>query len=74
NQVDFYLSFGIGLTIAITVISLGKVIGPLIKILRPYRGAVDLNASAPREICKLFHWGALTFVIRIDFIYIFGPF
>ncbi|MBU4199732.1 MAG: peptide transporter [Kiritimatiellae bacterium] len=48
NQVDFYLSFGIGLTIAITVISLGKVIGPLIKILRPYRGAVDLNASARR--------------------------
>lgn len=31
NSVDFYLSFGIGLTVAVTLVSLGKVVLPLLK-------------------------------------------
>jgi len=43
NNIDFYLAFGIGLTIAITIISLGQVVKPLFKVLRPYRGAKELT-------------------------------
>ena len=34
NNVDFYLSFGIGLTVAVTLVSLWKVVGPLLGRLR----------------------------------------
>lgn len=34
NYVDFYLSFGIGLTVAIVVISLGQILKPLLTALR----------------------------------------
>ena len=44
NQIDFYLSFGIGLTVSVALISLIMAIRPLLKALRPYRGATDLNA------------------------------
>lgn len=50
NQIDFYLSFGIGLTVAVAVISLSKTIRPLINLFRSYRGATDLNVSVRREV------------------------
>ena len=50
NQIDFYLSFGIGLTVAVAVISLSKTIRPLMNVLRSYRGATDLNAPVRREV------------------------
>lgn len=31
NNIDFYLSFGIGLTLAITLVSLGKIVKPLLE-------------------------------------------
>lgn len=43
NNIDFYLSFGIGLTIAITLISLGQIFRPLMKVFRPYRGAREMS-------------------------------
>lgn len=43
NNIDFYLSFGIGLTIAITLISMGQILKPLMKAFRPYRGARELT-------------------------------
>lgn len=44
NNIDFYLSFGIGLTIAVTLVSLGKIAGP---VLRSFRrtGARDLSTG-----------------------------
>ena len=48
NQIDFYLSFGVGLTIAIAVVSLLMAVRPLLKALRPYRGSTDLNARPRR--------------------------
>lgn len=38
NNVDFYLSFSLGLTLAITVISLGKVVRPLLRALGAGKG------------------------------------
>ena len=38
NNVDFYLSFSLGLTVAITCISLGKAFRPLMNALRQRRG------------------------------------
>ncbi|MBU4199736.1 MAG: OPT/YSL family transporter [Verrucomicrobia bacterium] len=46
NSVDFYLSFGIGLTIAITLVALGQIMKPLFNVLRPYRGARDVSGKA----------------------------
>ena len=47
NNVDFYLSFGIGLTVSITVVSMAKLIKPLMQVFRPYRGARELT---PKEL------------------------
>lgn len=49
NSVDFYLSFGIGLTVAITVISLGKIVKPLMRVFAPYRGARDTAARGEKK-------------------------
>jgi len=51
NNVDFYLSFSLGLTLAITVISLGKIFRPLWRALRGRRGeARELDGrSGPRK-------------------------
>ncbi|MBT7162397.1 MAG: peptide transporter [Victivallales bacterium] len=51
NNVDFYLSFSLGLTLAITVISLGKIFRPLWQALRGRRGeAHDLGGkSGPKK-------------------------
>lgn len=43
NSVDFYLSVGLGLTIAITLVGLAQVLKPLLQVFRPYRGARDLS-------------------------------
>lgn len=40
NNIDFYLSFGIGLTVAITLISLGKVVKPMLGL---------FSSKAPRD-------------------------
>jgi len=60
TYVDFYLSFGIGITIAVSLISLGKVFKPLFGALgRSLRGgeagAQDLAAKASRKAA----WGRL---------------
>ena len=48
NQIDFYLSFGIGLTFAIFFISLGTILKPL--IMRLFRkGAADTAEAAERR-------------------------
>ncbi|MBT3290009.1 MAG: peptide transporter, partial [Victivallales bacterium] len=51
NNVDFYLSFSLGLTLAITVISLGKIFRPLWRAIRGRRGeAHDLGGkSGPKK-------------------------
>ena len=50
NNVDFYLSFSLGLTLAITVISLGKVFRPLLGAFRGRRGdARELPAPDRRK-------------------------
>lgn len=49
NHIDFYLSFGIGLTFAIAIVSLIQVINPIMKAIRT-RGrssAIDLAAKKP---------------------------
>ena len=38
NNVDFYLSFSLGITLAVTVVSLGKVLTPLLNAWRNRRG------------------------------------
>jgi hypothetical protein len=38
NNVDFYLSFSLGLTLAITAVSLGRIVTPLLKALRGKAG------------------------------------
>ena len=38
NNVDFYLSFSLGITLAVTVVSLGKVLTPLVNAWRNRRG------------------------------------
>ena len=48
NNVDFYLSFGVGLTCAVTVISLGKIASPLMRALALRGGgATDTGRRAP---------------------------
>lgn len=47
NNVDFYLSFGIGLTVAVTLVSLAKVAGPIARSLRG-GGAKDMSGGGPR--------------------------
>ena len=55
NNVDFYLSFSIGLTIAVTIVSFGKVGRPLLRLLRGLpadnRSAGDLS-GAPASAWK----------------------
>lgn len=48
NNVDFYLSFSLGLTVAITVISLGKVIQPAMNAIRRRRTG-ESHEMSPRE-------------------------
>lgn len=43
NNVDFYLAFGIGLTLAIALISLGQAFRPLIRRVRSSGGARELS-------------------------------
>ncbi|MCG2660830.1 MAG: peptide transporter [Kiritimatiellae bacterium] len=43
NNVDFYLAFGIGLTIAVALISLGQVVRPLIRRIRSSGGVRELS-------------------------------
>ena len=50
NNVDFYLAFGIGLTIAIVIVSLGQVFKPLIRRMRSSSGRV--YELSPREVGK----------------------
>ncbi|MBO7092052.1 MAG: hypothetical protein J6W23_09705, partial [Victivallales bacterium] len=46
NNVDFYLSFSLGLTLAITVVSLGKILTPMMNAWRNRRGNMSaLEAS-----------------------------
>lgn len=45
NNLDFYLSFSIGLTVAITIVSLSKLLKPLLKVFRPYRGPKETMSS-----------------------------
>lgn len=45
NYVDFYLSFGVGLTVAITIVSLFRIVGPLVRALRK-RGHSGKNGRA----------------------------
>ena len=47
NQLDFYLSFGIGLTIAIFLISLGTMVWPVLK--RAIFGSKEAAADVARE-------------------------
>lgn len=49
NNIDFYLSFGIGLTLAITLVSMSKMLKPLLKIFRPFRPARELTRSELSE-------------------------
>jgi len=51
NNVDFYLSFSLGITLAITLISFGKILNPLIRALRARRGATTEELSR-RQIEK----------------------
>lgn len=46
NNIDFYLSFGLGLTLAITAISLGGILRPALKALRLRKG------GAVRELTR----------------------
>lgn len=59
NNVDFYLSFGVGLTIAVTLVSLWKVISPLVQSLRSRRGAAQDLAAGPAEAEKPGVWKRL---------------
>ena len=43
NNVDFYLAFGIGLTVAVALISLGQVFRPLIRMIRSSGGVRELS-------------------------------
>ena len=43
NSIDFYLSFGIGLTIAVALVSLAQVVKPLMRALRPNRPTRELS-------------------------------
>ena len=47
NQIDFYLSFGVGLTIAVAIISLGKIITPLLSTIKNANSSkvVDLSGQ-----------------------------
>ena len=59
NNIDFYLSFGIGLTVAVTLISLGRLGKPLLRIFRPAPAArelspAELGDTRPRGIRRLF--------------------
>ena len=47
NHVDFYLSFGIGLTVAITLVSLAKIASPLMKLLPWSRDGTARELSRP---------------------------
>jgi hypothetical protein len=53
TSLDFYLSFGIGITIAVSLISMGKVFKPLFGVLgrklRGNSGSEDLAAAAVRK-------------------------
>ncbi|MDD5708066.1 MAG: peptide transporter [Kiritimatiellae bacterium] len=45
NSIDFYLSFGIGLTIAVALISIGQAFRPLLRALRRNRAARELTPA-----------------------------
>ncbi len=45
NSIDFYLSFGIGLTLAVALISIGRVFKPLLRAFSPGRKAAELKSS-----------------------------
>ncbi len=47
NNVDIYLSISLGLTVAITLIGLGQMLKPLLRILRARRGARSLATGNP---------------------------
>lgn len=59
NNVDFYLAFGIGLTIAIALISLGQVFRPLIRMIRSSRGVRELSRREAGEAKKPSAWRRL---------------
>jgi hypothetical protein len=49
NNIDFYLAFGVGLTVAITFISLGRVFRPLFRSLRLRGGEGARDAAGEAE-------------------------
>ncbi|NMA45971.1 MAG: peptide transporter [Lentisphaerae bacterium] len=49
NNVDFYLSFSLGLTLAITTVSIAKIFTPAIRSWRIRRGNLMQNARLPGE-------------------------
>lgn len=51
NNVDFYLSFGVGLTIAVTMVSLWRIFSPAVQaIWARRRGARDTHAAAAAPV------------------------
>lgn len=59
NNVDFYLAFGIGLTIAVALISLGQVFRPLIRRIRSSGRVQELSRREVGEARKPSAWRRL---------------
>ncbi len=59
NNIDFYLAFGIGLTVAIALISLGQVLRPLVRRLRASGGVYEMSRQELGEPKKPGAWSRL---------------
>lgn len=59
NNIDFYLAFGIGLTIAVALISLGQIFPPLIRRIRSSGGVHELSRREIGEEKKPGAWRRL---------------
>ncbi|NQT93298.1 MAG: peptide transporter, partial [Lentisphaerae bacterium] len=59
NHIDFYLSFGIGLTVAVAVVSLGRVFRPLMNALRSRGKSSARDLAARYEPGRVSAWRTL---------------